>query len=140
MKTYYTDPKRKKKRFLSCLSHRSTDALYLPYISSLAVQDTMPASFLADSVYHPASDFLAGWMRWQTYPVVSWCMLEKRKSILHCIWREFRVPRNSFLYIVVNPKILVYPSPYPFPFSNHKFFLCLWIFFYFVHKFTYNFF
>ena len=27
MKTYYTNPKRKKKRFLSCLSHRSADAI-----------------------------------------------------------------------------------------------------------------
>lgn len=55
--------------------------LHLPYISSLAVHDTMPASFLADNVYHPASDFLAGWMRRQTYPVASWCILEERKNI-----------------------------------------------------------
>ena len=44
----------------------------------------------------------------------------------------------SILYIVVcisiNPKVLIYPS-LPFPFGNHKFVFCLWIYFYFVTKF-----
>jgi len=51
---------------------------YLPYMSSLAVQETIPASFFADKVYQPASAFLAGWIRRQAYPVVSWCMLGKQ--------------------------------------------------------------
>lgn len=32
------------------------------WMSRRAVLDTMPASFLADTVYQPASSFRAGWM------------------------------------------------------------------------------
>ena len=33
-----------------------------------------------------------------------------------------RVPSFLYVYIVyVNPKLLIYPSPPPFPFGNHKF-------------------
>lgn len=35
---------------------------HLLYTSSRAVQDTIPASFLADTVYQPASSFVAPWM------------------------------------------------------------------------------
>lgn len=35
----------------------------------------MPASFLADTVYQPASSFMAGWMIIHRYPQLSWCML-----------------------------------------------------------------
>lgn len=35
---------------------------YLLWTSRRAVLDTMPASFLADTVYQPASSFMAGWM------------------------------------------------------------------------------
>lgn len=44
-------------------------------MSNLAVHDVIPASFLAETVYQPASSFLVGWIRRQTYPVASWCML-----------------------------------------------------------------
>lgn len=40
-------------------------------MSSLEVHDTMPASFLAETVYQPASSFLVGWISRHTYPVAS---------------------------------------------------------------------
>ena len=57
---------------------------HLLYTSSRAVQDTIPASFLADTVYQPASSFVAPWMSRHTSPWWSWCMLWERACCEGC--------------------------------------------------------
>lgn len=86
--------------------------LYSLWTSRRAVLEMMPASFLAETVYHPASSFRAGWMIIQRYPKLSWCMLGNRTQdaleqayktdngfILHnhiaLIWIHMNKPRSQ---------------------------------------------
>lgn len=97
-------------------------------MSSLAVQETMPTSFLADKVYQPASTFLAGWIKRQTYPVASWCILRWNKIISVSFVTYWRILVKSFKKTTETWHLYSLPLPSSLlPLLPLNICVCMWV-------------